>query len=79
MGRNFRMDYWSSGLLIYPGSYSVKPKEEECRLFWDVAPCRSCMNRRFAGKYCLHLQRRKIRERGTSVSRWLQTASLHVC
>jgi hypothetical protein len=43
-------------------------------VFWDVAPCRSCeLNRRFRGTYSLHLQRRKIRERGTSVSRWLQT------
>jgi hypothetical protein len=47
---------------------------EECR-FWDVAPCRSCVNRRYGGKYRLHLQGRKICERGTSVSRWLQTES----
>jgi hypothetical protein len=40
-------------------------------VFWDVAPCRSCVNRRFRGTYVLHLQGRKIRERGTSVSRWL--------
>jgi hypothetical protein len=42
-------------------------------VFWDVAPCRSCVNRRFGGTYRLHLQSRKIRKRGTSVSRWLQT------
>jgi hypothetical protein len=40
-------------------------------VFWDVALCRSCVNRRFGGTYRLHLQGRKIRERGTSVSRWL--------
>jgi hypothetical protein len=40
---------------------------DECRLC-DVAPCRYCVNRRFGGKYRLHLQDRKIRERGTSVS-----------
>jgi hypothetical protein len=35
----------------------------------DVAPCRSCeINRRFGGTYRLHLQGRKIRERGTSVA-----------
>jgi hypothetical protein len=39
-------------------------------VFWDVAPCRSCVNRRFGGTYHLHLQGRKIRERGTSMSRW---------
>jgi hypothetical protein len=39
-------------------------------VFWDVAP--SCVNRRFGGTYHLHLQRRKIREGGTSVSRWLK-------
>jgi hypothetical protein len=37
-------------------------------IFWDVAPCRPCVNRRIGGTYRLHLQ-----ERGTSVSRWLQT------
>jgi hypothetical protein len=45
-------------------------------VFWDVAPCRSCVNRRFGGTYRLHLQSRKIRERGTSVSRWLHTADI---
>jgi hypothetical protein len=33
-------------------------------VFWDVALCRSCVNRRFGGTYRLHLQDRKIRERG---------------
>jgi hypothetical protein len=28
-------------------------------VFWDMAPCRSCMNRRFGGIYRLHLQCRK--------------------
>jgi hypothetical protein len=40
-------------------------------VFWDVAPCRYCVNRSFGGMYRLHLQGTKIRERGTSVSRWL--------
>jgi hypothetical protein len=39
-------------------------------VFWDVVLCRSWVNRRFRGTYRL---RRKIREWGTSVSRWLQT------
>jgi hypothetical protein len=42
-------------------------------VFLDVGPCRSCVNRSFGGTYRLHLQGRNIRERGTSVSRWLQT------
>jgi hypothetical protein len=47
-------------------------------VFWDVAPCRYCITRRYGGTYHLHLQSRrkkkeKIRARGTSVSRWLQT------
>jgi hypothetical protein len=41
-------------------------------VFWDVAPCSSFVNRRFGGMYRLHLPGREIRERGTSVSRWLQ-------
>jgi hypothetical protein len=35
--------------------------------------CRSWVNRRFGGTYRLHLQDRKISERGTRVSRWLKT------
>jgi hypothetical protein len=42
-------------------------------VFWDVAPCRYCVNRHFGGTYRLHLQGRKICEQGTRVSRWLQT------
>jgi hypothetical protein len=42
-------------------------------VFWDVALCRSCVNRRFGGTYRLHLQGRTIRERRTCVARWLQT------
>jgi hypothetical protein len=43
---------------------------------WDVAPCSSRVNRRFRGTYHLRLQGRKIRERGTSVSMWLQIWSI---
>jgi hypothetical protein len=42
-------------------------------VFWGVAPCRSCVNRRFGGTYRLYLQGREIRERRTCVSRWLQS------
>jgi hypothetical protein len=42
-------------------------------VFWDVALSRSSVNRRFGGTYRLHLQDKKIREPGTSVSRGLQT------
>jgi hypothetical protein len=42
-------------------------------VFGDVVPCRSCVNSRFGGRYRLHLQGTKIRERGISASRWLQT------
>jgi hypothetical protein len=46
-------------------------------LFWDLAPCRCGVNRRFGGKYRLHLQGRrknkKIRKRRTSESRCKQT------
>jgi hypothetical protein len=38
-------------------------------VFWDVALCRSCVDRRFGGTYRLHLQAIKIRERSTSVGR----------
>jgi hypothetical protein len=39
-------------------------------VFWDVPPCRFCVKWCFGGTYRVHLQDRKIRERGTSVSRW---------
>jgi hypothetical protein len=42
-------------------------------VFMAIAPSRYCVNLRFGGKYRLHLQGRKIHERGASVSRWLQT------
>jgi hypothetical protein len=41
-------------------------------VFWDVGPCGYCVNWCFGGTYRLHLQSRKIRERATSMSRWLQ-------
>jgi hypothetical protein len=44
-------------------------------VFWDVAPCRSSVNRRFGGTYHINLQGRKIRERETSACRWLQSAA----
>jgi hypothetical protein len=36
-------------------------------VFWNEALCRSWVNRRFGGLYGLHIQGKKIRERGTSV------------
>jgi hypothetical protein len=42
-------------------------------VFWDVASCIYYVDRRFGGTYRLHIQGRKIRERGTSFRRWLQT------
>jgi hypothetical protein len=43
-------------------------------VFWDVAPCRSYVNRRFGGTYRLQLRGRKMSERGTSLRRWLHSA-----
>jgi hypothetical protein len=40
-----------------------------CVRFEVFGGCRSCVNRRFGGTYRLHIQGRKIHERGTSVSR----------
>jgi hypothetical protein len=42
-------------------------------VFWDMAPCRSYVNRRFGGMYRFRLQGRRTRQRGTSLSRWFQT------
>jgi hypothetical protein len=53
--------------------FSERSSTKRNAVFWDVAPCRSCVNRQFGGTYRLHHQGRKIRERGTSVRRWLQS------
>jgi hypothetical protein len=58
-------------LVIFEVSTAVTMKHT---VFWHMALCGSCMNRRFGGTYRLHLQGRKIHERRTSVSRWLQCA-----
>jgi hypothetical protein len=47
-------------------------------VFWDMAPCSSCVNWRFGGTYRLHLQGRKISEQGASVSRWFQPVCSHL-
>jgi hypothetical protein len=39
-------------------------KNMENTVFWDVAPCRYRVNRRFGVTYCLHLQGREILEHG---------------
>jgi hypothetical protein len=68
----------SSGFFL---RYVMMSEHNLCRLtnlnmknvvFWDVAPSRSGVNRSFGGTYRLHLQGRKIRKRGSNVSRWLQ-------
>jgi hypothetical protein len=47
-------------------------------VFWDAAPCRCGVNRRFGGTYCLHLQGRrknkKIRVRRYSKNSCEQTS-----
>jgi hypothetical protein len=37
-------------------------------VFWNAAPCTSCVNRHFGGMYCLHVQGRKIP--ATTCSLW---------
>jgi hypothetical protein len=44
-------------------------------VFWDVAPCRYCANQRFGGTYRLHIQGKRISERGTSLSRCSSSSS----
>jgi hypothetical protein len=64
----------SVSLVRYGGGKFPTLIKKKNAVFWDVAPCRSCVSRRFGGTYRLHLQGRKIRARGISVSRWLQAA-----
>jgi hypothetical protein len=57
----------TNGTFIYTSLKDVPDKSMENAVFSDVAPCRSCVNRRFGGKYCVHHQGRKICERRTSL------------
>jgi hypothetical protein len=41
------------------GSEVFIPVTMKNTVFWDVAPCRSCVNQRFGGTYRLHLQGKK--------------------
>jgi hypothetical protein len=43
-------------------------------VIWDVAPCKSCVNRRFGGTYRLHLQGRKICELASETSAHTRSA-----
>jgi hypothetical protein len=45
-------------------------------VFWDVTPCRSCMNRRFVGTYRFHLQGRNQREQVAAVCAASQKTAL---
>jgi hypothetical protein len=60
--------YIKTDELLVPSLAGVSAVEETNTImknvvFWDVALCRFCVNRRFGGTYRLHLQGRKIRER----------------
>jgi hypothetical protein len=70
----FLLSYPAAGVIHDIEKYYEIDSLLKNAVFWDVAPCRSCVNRRFGGTYRLHLQGRKIRKLGTSVRRWLQTA-----
>jgi hypothetical protein len=62
--------YLKEFLICFAANYIFKNA-----VFWDVSPCRSCVNRCFEGTYRFHLQGRKIRERGTNVSSWHSSQS----
>jgi hypothetical protein len=66
-----RFNIWGSALNIIRFEVFTEVTMKNA-IFWDVAPCRCFVNQRFGGTNHIHLQDRKIHERGTSVSRWLQ-------
>jgi hypothetical protein len=57
----------------YPLIAEAFQNRKKKAVFWDVTPCRYCVNQHFGRTYRLHLQgrrkRKKIRERGTTSSR----------
>jgi hypothetical protein len=46
---------------LYSTTIGAEILSKKNAVFWDVGPCRSCVNRRFGGTYQPHLQDRKIR------------------
>jgi hypothetical protein len=44
-------------------------------VFWDVAPCRYCINRRFGGMYSLHLQGRRKKKNLRAMNQREQVAA----
>jgi hypothetical protein len=44
-------------------------------VFWDVAPCRSCVNRRFGGTYRLHLHPKNLKSYHSSTHSTTRDAS----
>jgi hypothetical protein len=68
---------WRTPLPVDFDNYDFQTKGYHLKnfVFSDVAPCRSCVNRRFGWMHRLHLQFRRIRERTTSVNKWLQPSA----
>jgi hypothetical protein len=59
----------SGGLVLHLQLWFIRPVTKQGvknAVFWEVARCRCCKNRRFEGKRRLHLQGRQIRQRGTA-------------
>jgi hypothetical protein len=48
-------------------------------VFWDVALCGSCKNRRFGGKYCLHCQCENNQPNGNNVTSNYQLVTFASC
>jgi hypothetical protein len=67
----FKAKKWIEAL-----TFSRQSAHKNNAVFWDAASCISCINRRFGGMYRLYLQDRRIRDLGTSVSRWLQRSRI---
>jgi hypothetical protein len=59
--------WWSQFYMLYYVGFEVfTAVTMKNTFFWNVLPCRSCVNRRFEGTYRFHLHSRKISEWGTS-------------
>jgi hypothetical protein len=65
-----RLAEWRQWLTSSSGKFTPVLSQQKMKIcktlknavFSDVAPCRSCVNRRLGGKYRFHLQGRKISE-----------------
>jgi hypothetical protein len=63
----------------YVNVFAINPCTMKNAVFWDVVPCRPCVNRRFGGTCRLHLQGWKIPWARNQLEQVAADYSCHIC